>query len=265
MRPAHSWGPVWGLLTEAGVKAPLLKELYFLGVYRSGARRLWRSLVALAFPPVCGNCRQVGALLCANCRAEVVWLREPLCKVCGRTVSRPGLLCTTCRQQRPPLQRIRAAVLFDGPVPRMIHQMKYNGAFGLAEPLAELMVEAWPTWQEPVDLVLPVPLHPERERKRGYNQAMLLVRHLCAQLGYGTTPAGVRRTKDTRPQVGLNQTERLQNVSGAFFADPALVAGQRILLVDDVCTTGATMIATAEALLAAGAGSVTGYCLARAM
>lgn len=142
--------------------------------------------------------------------------------------------------------------------------MKYKGLFALAEPLAELMVLAWPQWEVEVDLVLPIPLHAERERERGYNQAMLLVEHLCRRMGWQTAPAGLRRIRHTPPQVNLNKEERQENVKDAFTADERIVKGLNILLVDDVCTTGATMISATEALLAAGAQSVSGYCVARA-
>lgn len=142
--------------------------------------------------------------------------------------------------------------------------MKYEGAFALAEPLGDLMATAWPRWQTPVDLVVPVALHPERERKRGYNQSTLLARRLSCKLGWQMLPESLQRTRDTRPQTRLSGSERLQNVQRAFQAQRDIVTGKHILLVDDVATTGATLAASADALLAAGAVSVSGYCLARA-
>jgi ComF family protein len=142
--------------------------------------------------------------------------------------------------------------------------MKYNGLFALTEPLADLMVEAWPRWQMPVDLFVPIPLYPERERKRGYNQSALLARHLCQRLQLPDDPKAVQRIRYTQPQVGLSADERLANVAYAFAADRRKVEGKSILLVDDVCTTGATLSAAAHALLTAGAKTVSAYCLARA-
>ena len=231
---------------------------------RSNARHLANTLLNFIFPPVCANCKKVGALLCAECRAALVWLQEPLCPRCGRGVQRPVSLCLDCHRHPLPLQQIRAAVLFDGPIPRIIHQMKYNGLFALAEPLAELMIEAWARWQIPVDVVVPVPLHAERERKRGYNQSALLTNHLCRRLNLAFTPAALQRVRYTRPQVELSAAERLANVADAFKANPVAVAGADVLLIDDVCTTGATMIAATEALLAARAKTVSGYTVARA-
>jgi ComF family protein len=126
------------------------------------------------------------------------------------------------------------------------------------------MMEAWPKWQMPVDVVVPVPLHAKRERKRGYNQSSLLARHLSRKKGWRLLTNGLQRFRYTPPQTGLGRSERLQNVQRAFRADPKQVAGSRILLVDDVVTSGATLAASAEALLEAGAASVSAYCLARA-
>lgn len=142
--------------------------------------------------------------------------------------------------------------------------MKYNGFFGLAEPVAGLMIEAWARWEIQVDVVVPVPLHAERERKRGYNQSALLADHLCRRLDLTFTPEALRRVRHTRPQVELSAVDRLANVANAFEASADHVAGGDVLLVDDVCTTGATMIAATEALLAAGAKTVSGYAVARA-
>ena len=183
---------------------------------------------------------------------------------CGRPMIQSVLNCSGCQQRPLPLNQIRAAVVFGEPVDHLIHLMKYEGYFALAEPLAGLMLEAWPRWQTPVDLVLPIPLYARRERERGYNQSELLVRQLARQMGWATAPAALRRRRHTRPQVGLDADERRHNLHDAFVAQKEAVTGRHLLLVDDVCTTGATLVAAAEVLLAAGAASVSAYCLARA-
>ncbi len=141
--------------------------------------------------------------------------------------------------------------------------MKYNGLFALTEPLAALMIQAWPSWRLPIHLALPVPLHPERKRSRGYNQSELLVRHLCERLELRADPHALHRIRNTPPQVDLSGSDRISNVAGAFSAEPDKVRGKNVLLVDDVYTTGSTLSEAARALLAAGASSVSGYCLAR--
>ena len=202
--------------------------------------------------------------MCDACHAQLQWVSNPLCDRCGRPVSRETNSCSICRERPLPLHKIRAAVLFAHPVSKLIHNLKYNGAFGLAQPLAQMMVDAWAKWQMPVDLVLPVPLHAERQRKRGYNQSTLLARAFCNGTALPYTEAGLQRTRFTTPQVGLSAIERLENVQDAFQAD-VQVQSKRILLIDDVCTTGATMAAAANALFAMGAQTVSGYCVARAI
>jgi ComF family protein len=139
--------------------------------------------------------------------------------------------------------------------------MKYEGLFALGRPLGQLMVDAWSLWRRPVDLVLPIPLHSRRQRERGYNQSEILVREMRRQLEWPTDDAALIRSRSTRPQLGLTAVERRANVHDAFVADPAGVEGKRVLLVDDVCTTGSTLTAAAIALQEAGAKSVAAYCL----
>jgi ComF family protein len=127
------------------------------------------------------------------------------------------------------------------------------------------MVNAWSRWQLPVDLVVGVPLHPSREKKRGYNQSDLLAHHFCERVNLADDKKALQRVRNTSPQVGLKANERVTNVANAFVAERSRVAGKHILLIDDVCTTGSTLKAGAEALMAAGARQVSGYCLARAL
>lgn len=232
--------------------------------WRTRARGLADSLLNFVFPPVCGACKKAGSLLCDACRSQLQWVNAPLCDKCGRPVARATDRCSVCQERPLPLNQIRAAVLFAHPVSKLIHNLKYNGAFGLSKPLAQMMADAWPTWQMPVDLVLPIPLHAERERKRGYNQSTLLTRDFCQLVGLPFSDDGLQRTRFTTPQVGLTAVERLKNVQDAF-ATQVDVLGKHILLIDDVCTTGATMAAAANALYAAGATAVSGYCVARAI
>jgi ComF family protein len=174
-----------------------------------------------------------------------------------------GLPCAWCREHRTPLAELRVVCAFEGAARDAIHSLKYDGMFGVAEPLATLMAAHFPEWKRAPDLVIPIPLHPERVRERGYNQATWLARHLCRQLALEMDEVALWRTRPTRPQVGLDRLQRVQNVSGAFAADPARVRGRHVLLVDDVCTSGATLAAAASALLQEGAKSVRGYCFAR--
>ncbi|MCP4356758.1 MAG: ComF family protein [Chloroflexi bacterium] len=206
-------------------------------------------------------------MLCSDCHAQLNWIVEPVCFCCGRIVPHPTERCVICQTRPLPLKQIRAAVLFTEPVTKVIHKMKYEGLFGLADPLANLMVEAWSNWHMPVDLVTPIPLHPDRKRKRGYNQSDLLAKQFSTHLNLKYDANILKRNRNTIPQVGLNAAERLTNVEKAFDVtdNSNNIGGKHILLIDDVCTTGATMTSAARALLTAGAQTVSGYCVARAM
>ncbi len=232
--------------------------------WRTRAKGLANSLLDFVFPPVCGACKKAGLLICDACSAQLQWVQRPLCFKCGRPEPKPTMCCFVCQKRPLPVNQIRAAVLFAHPVTKLIHNLKYNGAFALAKPLAQLMTEAWATWQMPVDFVLPIPLHADREQKRGYNQSTLLARAFCEGTSLHFADNILHRTRFTTPQVGLSAEKRLENVENAFRADKQ-VQGKHILLIDDVCTTGATMAAAATALLDIGAQTVSGYCVARAI
>jgi ComF family protein len=162
---------------------------------------------------------------------------------------------------------LRAAALHTHPLRAAIHALKYGGRPELAPLLARYLsavfVDApWSRLAQPIDLLVPVPLHPQRQQARGYNQAELLARAFGASVALPVETAWLHRVRDTRQQVGLGPRERHANVTDAFYAEDAL-AGRVLLLIDDVCTTGATLRACAAAAHTAGAQAV--YALTLAM
>lgn len=126
-----------------------------------------RAFVDFVLPPACTICKCPGTVLCSECAATVTWVFGPVCDRCGRITEQPVTACWSCRQKPSTLSQIRAAVWFEGAVPELIHSLKYQGGFALANLLGRYMSEAWPTWAEPIDFIVPVPLHPEREKKTG--------------------------------------------------------------------------------------------------
>ena len=145
-----------------------------------------------------------------------------------------------------------------------VHAFKYNGLQALASPLAELMAQYWRAHPLPAHVLVPVPLHRARQRKRGYNQAELLARGLGQRIGLPVDTTSLVRQRSTAPQVELDALQRKQNVAGAFEVQDNNLSGQEVLLIDDVCTTAATLDACAIALRGAGARSVRALTLTRA-
>jgi ComF family protein len=174
-------------------------------------------------------------------------------------------LCPTCQAALPLYQAARSYTIFGGAIRNAIHRFKYRQDLGLGEALSHMLIEKLQQLDWPVDLIAPVPLSPARQRERGYNQSGLLARPIGYYFGISYAPNALCRTRETRSQVGLNAVERSINLANAFSADPKLVSGHTVLVIDDVMTTGATLANCTKALLDAGANQVYGLALARAV
>jgi ComF family protein len=225
-------------------------------------RQTWERFINLLFPPQCGGCRAAGSLWCDACRAAVKPVALPWCEKCGEP-NTPARLCSKCREQPLQIEQIRSAALFLGPLRQGIHRFKYEKLASLADPFGVLLADFWHANRLSADWLIPVPLHPSRERDRGYNQSNLLAQRLAAHVGVPVIARGLRRTRVTAVQMELNAAQRKENVSGAFACDEKRVQGARVIIIDDVCTTGATLDACAAALLKTGVASVMGLTLAR--
>lgn len=226
--------------------------------------QLARGALDLLYPPRCAGCGRLGSLFCASCLAQVEPLRPPICEHCGRPASSVGL-CPFCRRTPSALDGIRSAAIFKEPLRSAIHHFKYYGGQALAEPLASLLRDCWLRQSLPVDVLVPVPLHERRLQERGYNQAALLARELGRSLGLPVVEQVLHRVRETLPQVGLNARQRRENVAGAFHCLNGAMRGRSVLLIDDVCTTGATLEACAVALRQEGkAAAVWALTVARA-
>ena len=225
------------------------------------AQTVRQTLLDLLFPPRCIVCRSVDVdWFCNPCRSKIDRILPPLCERCGRPLDKRG--CSYCLANPLLIDGIRATAFFEGNLRKAIHAFKYGHRPELARVLGGMVGEYLSAHPLPADLITAVPLHTSRESTRGYNQALLLARIAGAQTNLPVWEGILTRARATQSQVELNAVERIANVRGAFVAD-ARVAGRRILLIDDVCTTGATMDACCAALKQRGAKSVWGLALAR--
>ena len=168
-----------------------------------------------------------------------------------------------CKGRLRALARLRSAVAYEGPVESAVHRFKYQGWRRLAAPLAQLLAERLVVEGLAASTVVPVPLHRERQRQRGFNQSDLLARELMRRLDLREPPGRLVRIRPTLPQVGNDRLHRWQNVRDAFAWRGPDLEGRSLMVVDDVATTGATLEACASALKQAGAGPVIGVTVAR--
>lgn len=216
------------------------------------------------FPPECGGCGTPGSRWCRACQDQVSRLPEIICPLCGEP-QKTRALCSRCREDPPVYQALRSWAIFSGPVRQALHRLKYKRDISLGEALSQPLILFYNMQKWNVDLVVPVPLSKERLYQRGYNQVSYIARPLALASSTQYAPAALSRVRDTPSQVGLSAEQRRANVANAFQADPKIVRGKNILIMDDVTTTGATIGSCAQALLFAGAERVYGFTLARAV
>lgn len=219
--------------------------------------RLAHRLLDLALPATCPGCGREGDAICLACRPALTVRLE---RAAGVPIGLPA-------QLPAPLVQLEWAAPFAGTVRAALHALKYAGERRLAEPLGEAAAERWRRVGAGGDVVVPVPVHAERARQRGYDQATLLAKVVGDRLGLPTAVI-LERHRRTVAQFELDRAQRGANVSGAFRLRTGIVAGpivrgRWVVLVDDVTTTGATLAACGEALMAAGALAVSGLTIAR--
>ena len=227
-----------------------------MGRQVSVAERLGRAVLDFVFPPRCVVCGSAGSFLCTACAAGLPRAEPPRCPRCWSPGS-DAYLCPECQAAPPAFDGLRAAFVYQGVVRDLVHALKYRGTTALAGPMASLLAEAVRRDALTADVLVPVPLSGIRRRTRGFNQAESLARALGREVGLPVRPDALRRRRHTTPQARTADAEqRRRNVAGAFVCQDASVAGQRVLLVDDVTTTGATLAACAGPLKARGARAV---------
>ena len=216
-------------------------------------------LLDVVYPRRCAGCGARGTWLCARCEAAVACFARPVCASCGIP---EALGVCRCDELSPSIERVRSIGPYAGWLRGAVVQVKYHGEWSRVPHLAPLLAQACADLA-PVDALVPVPLHPSRRKQRGFNQTEKLAEELSRELAVPVVLA-LRRSRRTTPQVRLDAAGRQANVMGAFAVSPGKrVEGKRLLLVDDVITTGATLGACADVLHSAGASSVSVVTVAR--
>ena len=250
-----------------------------LAPLRSGLAEARDAIVSIVFPAACRVCERLLTRasripICDNCLGSFAPLPEKICVTCGRPLEayplREGevLLCPACKTGQYEFDRARSYAIYEGALIRAIVLLKFEEMTPLGHWFGERLAELVRRGEEELaaDVVVPVPLHRQRQRERGYNQADLIARPLARRLGLPCRPVLLVRTKPRPDKLHLSLEERWSSVRGAFAAKPgSRVDNLRVLLVDDVMTTGATLDACARALRQAGARTVIGLTVARAL
>lgn len=248
------------------MNADLMGLTNYIGAMGRGVMRaLWPERC-----PVCGAPAGEEEAMCPGCRALLPALQAPVCAICGRALSEASRplsgVCGYCELGPPAYAQARSYGVYDGLLARLIRDFKFHGKRSLLPALKGFMLEADERWYQGVgaDAVVPVPLHRRRLGERGFNQAADLARPVARRRRVPLLTGALVRVRETEPQYGLTFNQRRENVKGAFqVVRPRSMAGRKILLVDDILTTGVTVNESVKALKKAGAREVTVLTLAR--
>ncbi|MBT4117991.1 MAG: ComF family protein [Rhodospirillaceae bacterium] len=244
----------------------------FLGTVAPALRPLWEGTLDALFPPQCLRCgalTETDGALCQSCWPAVRFIASPHCGACGRPFEYDAgmdALCGACARALPRYGRARAVFVYDADSRGLVLAFKHADQTHAARTFAKWLMRAGAPLLEDADLLIPVPLHWTRLFARRYNQAALLAQALERECGVGAMPRALMRRRKTEPHVRMSAHNRWRNVKGAFDIHASAkgrIEGKRIVLIDDVMTTGATVSTCADALLRAGAGDVDVLTLAR--
>jgi ComF family protein len=234
----------------------------------------WERLFQFFLPSQCLFCESYleegQEKICPDCLSKIRWIAPPFCTICGAPFVSTEVdchPCGACVTKRKYFTMARALGHYEGPFQEAIHRWKYEGKIGLSPIFGEWMAERFSQYWNPqcFDLILPVPLHQQRLRERGFNQALLLVRELSRRTGIPYGMNVLQKKRPTLPQVKLSRAEREKAVRKSFhILSGEGLQGKTILLVDDVYTTGATVNECSKVLLAAGAARIDVFTLTHA-
>ncbi len=228
------------------------------------ATRVAKSAFDFLLPLVCVHCGNDGRLLCEECIRDAPSPNRVACQKCGEPVGEYASLCGECVALPPPLDRFVPIFRYGGPARSAVLALKYRGVTALASEMGQAIADHPFAARARNDCIAPVPMHRDRLRERGYNQAELIARSVAESIEVPFISHAIEKVRSTPSQVHLTRQERSKSLAGAFVANFDF-EGAHVLLVDDVCTTGNTLMNCASALKRAGARRVSAVVFAKEM
>jgi competence protein ComFC len=231
-------------------------------------KRFFSNLLTVFFPHLCFNCstKIPQGYLCPKCFEKIEFLYPPLCRLCAKPITNnTSLLCQDCRGTEPDYQKIISAVFYKGPIVDLIHLFKYKNHDYLGPWLAQLLISQLSKTGQQLkgfDLITYVPLHKESLKTRGYNQSRILAKELSKHFQIPLVDDIIIEVKSKKSQTAVERKDRQSNISGIFQAAEN-ISGKKIIIVDDIFTTGSTLSECAKVLKEAGAKNIIGITLAK--
>ncbi len=223
--------------------------------------------VSFVFPrrcPVCDEIIQIGSYICDDCRKKVTYIAEPVCKKCGKPLeNRQKEYCTDCTTKKHFFKQGKAVFVYQKGMKQSMYRFKYSNKREYADFYAKEAAKHYCDWirRHEIDVIIPIPMYAWKKRVRGYNQAEVFARKLGKELQLPIDTRLVKRIRNTIPQKELNDKQRKDNLKGAFQLSENIVKYSKVLLVDDIYTTGSTMDAITKLLLKHGATEIYFICI----
>lgn len=224
-------------------------------------------LLDFVYPPRCPGCDKLlfgGEIICTECCTKIRRVSEPVCKRCGKPIENERAeYCRDCISRQHKFRQGKAVFIYEGRMKLSMYRFKYSNKREYARFYAEEAVRLYGGWieQKEIDVIVPIPMYIGKKRRRGYNQAEVFARALGKKTGIAVETEIVKRVRDTTPQKELNDRERRKNLKNAFQLTSDIVKYKKIMLVDDIYTTGSTMDAVTEILLSAGVKNIYYICV----
>jgi len=225
----------------------------------------FKTLLDIFYPLHCGGCNAVlGSILCKDCVDTFRSVEEEkTCPICGRLIGK-SVLCGACMEEKQTFHKGYFGYYFEGRLRDVIHAFKFNGRIDAGKHLVHLLKEKFDTMAKEIDCIIPLPVTEKRLMERGFNQSFIIGEEIAKMTGKEIYPAVLVKTKQTKDQFTLSRKERKKNISGVFAVKNShTISGKKVLLVDDLFTTGYTAREASRSLLKSSAKEVIFFALAR--